>query len=259
MREIGVWSRVYGGSVAQDTTGSALGYDANSETMQSGVQWSLGEHWHLGASAAYEHTSFFGADNSSTIDGNDVLAGATVAYQLGGLVLAAGVNGGYGWYDSKRMVAFGNYGSVASASPNSWHAGVSGRVSYQLGFRNWYLKPWLDLEEIVIGAEGYVESGPAIFRLAVDSERRGNFVATPGLEIGTRSDLGARGILRPFASAGFGVISPDDWQTHARFADSPIGAASGFYRDNAVSQSARTRLAGRRPDPERHLGPQTPV
>ncbi len=213
------WARVLGNQTSQDSTSGSLGYNASSTTTQIAGQKQLAPNWFLGATIAYERSGFSGAQGTSQVIGDGLLAGAVVKYEDGPWLLSGGLDTGYGWYSSSRLVSVGNaFASIAKASPTAWHVGVSGRVAYQIPFERWYMKPSLDLHAAYVGSSAYTESGAAPFNLAVQSAAGGALAATAAIEIGTIIDFGHGGRLRPYASAGMGVLSTDGWTTTARFA-----------------------------------------
>jgi outer membrane autotransporter protein len=151
-----------------------------------------------------------------------------VKYQMGPWLFSAGIDGGYGWYDSSRRILINDFATSASASPSAWNAGLDGRVSYQIPFERWYLRPNLDLHLMGVGSEGYRETGPSHFNLAVQSESDLAFVTNASLEAGTRIDLGPDGVLKPYISLGVsGIAGVDNWAATARFTDASV-STRGF-------------------------------
>ncbi|RDJ19610.1 autotransporter outer membrane beta-barrel domain-containing protein, partial [Bosea caraganae] len=213
-----IWGRGFGNSTVRDTSTDALGYRSSSETLQVGGQWMVAPDWFAGGSLAYENSRLDGAQGTARVTGDSVMAGAVLKYQSGGWLLSGGIDAGYGWYDSRRQVIVGNFAGTAKGSPESWHVGAHGRVSYQMAFERFYLKPSLDLHATYVGSSAYAETGAAPFDLAVDGRRSLALSATAALEIGTSIDLGSYGTLWPYASAGLTLTHADDWEAKARFA-----------------------------------------
>jgi outer membrane autotransporter protein len=194
--------------------------------MQTGAQVRIAPNWFLGGSIAYESSDFRSDGGIAKVNGDSLLLGATLRYQNGPWQLSGAVDFGHGWYDSRRTVQVGSLTQQASANPTAWQAGVHTRVAYQIPFEGWYLQPRLDLHVNHVRSGGYTENGAAPFNLTVDGQSETGFAATPALEVGGRVPLGDGMVLRPYASAGFSVLSNGDWTTTARFAGQ--AASRGF-------------------------------
>jgi outer membrane autotransporter protein len=215
------WARIIGRQTDQNATGDALGYQADAWTMQTGAQVRIAPNWFLGGSIAYESSDFRGDGGIAKVNGDSLLLGTTLRYQSGPWQLSGAVDFGHGWYDSRRTVQVGSLTQQANANPRAWQAGVHTRIAYQIPFEGWYLQPRLDLHVNHVRSGGYTENGAAPFNLTVDGQSETGFAATPALEVGGRVPLGDGMVLRPYASAGFSVLSNGDWTTTARFAGQP--------------------------------------
>jgi len=215
------WARIIGRQTDQNATGDALGYKADAWTMQTGAQVRIAPNWFLGGSIAYESSDFRGDSGIAKVNGDSVLLGATLRYQNGPWQLSGAVDFGHGWYDSRRTVQVGNLTQQANANPTAWQVGAHTRIAYQIPFEGWYLQPRLDLHVNHVRSGGYTENGAAPFNLTVDGQDATGFAATPALEVGGRVPLDGGMVLRPYASAGFSVLSNGDWTTTARFAGQP--------------------------------------
>ncbi len=199
---------------------------ARRRTLQLGAQKEIAQDWFFGVSGAYEINSFHGGEGTSSISGNAVLLGAVLKYQTGPWLFSTAVDGGYGWYDSDRRIDIGNAVSVASGKPTSEHGGIHERVSYQIPFEHFYLKPILDLHATYLHANSYTEHGAAPFNLAVDSESGVTVSGAAMMEIGGKIEL-PKATLRPFASFGVGVMGDSGWAATAHFAEAGMPTA-GF-------------------------------
>ncbi len=220
------WARFTNNDAHQDSTADASGYRSEAQTLQFGAQKEIAKDWFFGVSGAYEISSFDGGEGTSSISGNAVLLGAVLKYQTGPWLLSTAVDGGYGWYDSDRRIDIGNAVSVASGKPTSEHGGIHGRVSYQIPFEHFYLKPILDLHATYLHADSYTEHGAAPFNLAVDSESGVTVSGAAMMEIGGKITL-PKATLRPFASFGVGVMGDSGWAATAHFAEAGMPTA-GF-------------------------------
>jgi outer membrane autotransporter protein len=219
-----VWGRAFGNYTNQDGTGGSLGYQARSWTFQTGIQRRVAQDWFAGA---YQSSQFCGDAGSSKVSGDNLLVGVSLRFQRGSWQLSGGVNLGYGWYNSRRMISAGSFGATAEASPAAWHVGVHSHIAYQVPIYGWYLQPRLDLHLAYVHSGSYTESGATPFNLSVEAEGSALFSAVPAIELGGRIRLSETTVLRPYVSAGVMAMVHEDWAARARFADQP---ASGGFR-----------------------------
>jgi outer membrane autotransporter protein len=198
-----------------------VGYTVDSKLLQFGGQKQLAPGWFLGGSIAYD-SSDYAADNvPAQVDGQGVTLGAVLKRQDGPWILSGAVDAGYGWYDSSRTVSLGTAGTTATASFNGQHAGLHGRIAYQLPQDGWYLKPYLDLHAIWQRTEAYTESGAGALDLSVSRSSATQLVASPMLELGGRFDLGPKLVLKPVLGIGGSFFNKNEWNTQVRFVGSP--------------------------------------
>jgi uncharacterized protein YhjY with autotransporter beta-barrel domain len=238
-----IWGRAFGNSARQGTTANALGYDMTSTMLQVGGQWQFAPNWFAGASLAYETSRLEGSHGIATIDGDNVLAGAALTYQSGGWLLSGAVDGGYGWYDSRRNIVVGSFSDVAEASPTAWHIGFHGRAAYEMALGDWYVTPSASVHAVYAHGNGFTETGASPFNLAVEDQDGFALTAAAAVEVGKRIDLGAYGVLRPFLGAGVSFTTADDWMTKARFTSLP-GVADSFSTASPVPEVLGKLTAG---------------
>jgi outer membrane autotransporter protein len=103
---------------------------------------------------------------------------------------------------------------------------LHGRISYQLPYQSFYLRPSLDLDASHVQLDGYTETGGGEFNLAVGGTDGWVFAATPAVEVGTRIDAGRGTVLRPYLGLGVTLTSGNDWTIESRFAGSAASAGS---------------------------------
>ena len=217
-----VWARARVIDAKQDANTDELGYDANAQAYQLGMEKEVGSDLFLGASAAYEHGKFRDEERTARVRGNVLLAGLGLRYQPGAWELSGAIDGGYGWYTSRRTIAVGSLSDIARAKPNAWQFGAHLRAAYTLDLgTSAYVKPFAEVHAIYVHANGFTETGSSPFNL--DVARQNDFAVTggAGLELGTRIALGGGTVLRPFLSGALEVNGAADWTTQARFASQP--------------------------------------
>jgi outer membrane autotransporter protein len=116
---------------------------------------------------------------------------------------------------------------TSTGKPDAANAGLHGRVSYQLPYKSFYLRPSLDLNANYVSLDDYTESGAGEFNLAVAGSDGWVFTATPAVEIGTRIDTGNGTVLRPYLGVGVSFTSGNDWEIESRFAG--VAASAGSF------------------------------
>lgn len=237
------WGRVVGTEIDQDSTGSQAGYDWTGTTLMVGGQRALQSGWFLGGALGYETSRLSGDGDTTDVDGQAVLASATLKRWYGQWLFAGAIDLGYGWYDSTRSFMVGGAQETASASPNTYNAGLHFRVARQVPFDQWYLQPKLDVGATWMRLDGYTEKGAAPYNLEVDSSDGWIFAASPALRAGRRVDLAGGAVLDVFVSAGASFFNGNDWQTQARFADAPSGTG-GFTSKIDSPSTVGTLSAG---------------
>ena len=234
------WGRVQGADADRNGSGSATGYEWQTLTTQVGGQAELRPDWFLGGTLGYEASEVDGKHDTADVDGDAALAALTLKRQAGPLLLAGGLDFGYGWYDSTRKVEVGATREHAKASPEALSAGLHGRAAYQFAFDRWYLQPQLDLDATYVRTDSYHESGAGAFDLDVDSADKLVFSTTPGLELGARLAMPDGAPLRAYAGIGLSLVSANNWEADARFKDAP--ASAGDFRNEISTPNVLGRL-----------------
>ena len=90
------WARAYGNWTQQDETANSLGYRADAQAFQMGVVHELSPGWSVSGAAAYESTKFRDDDHSARIQGDSLLAGASLKYEDGPFKVSGALDAGYG-------------------------------------------------------------------------------------------------------------------------------------------------------------------
>ncbi len=151
------------------------------------------------------------------------MLGLVLKRQSGQWLFAGAIDAGYGWYDSKRSVAFDT--GTASGSLEGQHAGLHGRIAYSVPLAEWYFKPYVDFEAVYLRTAGYAERGGGPLALNVASSDDAFVAASPMLETGGQVRLDRQTMLMPFVSLGGIFYNRNQWTTQARLAGSSPGVA----------------------------------
>ena len=218
------WMNTTGRFLNRDNTSDNIGYDETVGSFAAGRQLALGPVWRLSVGVGYQHSALNTATNA-TSDSNQIQGGFALKYNPGALLLAAAVNGGYGWYDTTRPMAFGTFAGTAQGKQdiNLFAARLYG--SHVFGSPRLFVKPILSGAATRLGLSGITESGAGSANLRVSGQNETIYSLSPALEAGTQGRLGDQTLVRPYVRAGMTWFSQDNVSTAATFVDSPSSVA----------------------------------
>lgn len=220
------WLRGIGGRLNSNGNAGAGGFDAEATTTQLGGQYEAWDNVFVTASLGYESSTLDADNGLSSADGSVWMGGMGLKYQSGPFLASAMVEGGWGSFDSTRGIVVGEDVFTATGSPDVSNVGLHGRISYQLPYQSFYLRPSLDLDASRVELDGYTETGSGEYNLAVGGTDAWVMAATPAVEIGTRIDAGNGTVLRPYLGLGVTLTSGNDWDIESRFAGAAASAGS---------------------------------
>lgn len=212
------WVRVIGNWSDRAGSSDNVGYNVKSQMVQLGGQKRIGDGWIVGGSAGFEHSRITADDGMGDVDGNGPTVGAVIKRELGNWLISGGIDAGYGDYDSSRAIVFGSTAETASGSFSAWHAGLHSRISLQLPYQAWYVKPYVDLHATYLSTSGYTESGADALNLNVASSHDVIFTAAPMLEVGGRMRFPGVDELRSFVGVGASINNKNEWSATASLA-----------------------------------------
>jgi hypothetical protein len=194
------WGRINSGWVERGATDNDNGYRIRQTTLQFGAQKEFASDWFAAASFSYG----FGNVSSDGMSGtNDTFAGgAALKHILGPWQFAAAIHGGFETTDLRRMT----FVDVASSRPQSAFVAGRLRAAYQVDMRNWYLRPYVDVDVNHVELFGYRERGAGILDLNVFGHSNTSVMVTPSLEIGGRTNLDDA-TLRSYVTLGASFLS----------------------------------------------------
>ncbi|VVE42529.1 outer membrane autotransporter barrel domain-containing protein 8 [Pandoraea horticolens] len=218
-----VWARVIGTRADRFDTADDVGFRSQQVTYQFGAQKEIAHDWFFGGSASYVVTHARSSDRSLDISSDGFRGGLTLKRQMGPWQIALAVLGGYESGTQNRTIDYPGASARATSRPDAFFVGARSRLSYQLNYAAWYVKPYADLDVVYDRNSAYLESGAGVFNLAMQSEGRTTAVLSPAIEVGARLDY--RGVtVRPYLSAGMSFASKGDVSVEASLVQFP-GAA----------------------------------
>ena len=223
------WMNATGRFLNRDATSDNIGYDETVGSFAVGRQLALGSVWHLSVGMGYQHSGLT-TNTNATSNSNQLQGGVALKYNPGALLLAAAVNGGYGWYDTTRPMAFGTFNRTAQGKQdiNLFAARLLG--SHVFGSPRLFVKPILSGAATRLGLSDITEGGAGSANLRVSGQTETIYSVSPALETGTQWRqqipwLGEQTLLRPYVRGGMTWLSRGDVSTVAAFVDSPSSVA----------------------------------
>ena len=223
-------SRSWGRYSGADTRES----DLNGQLFSLGVQKEFSPGW-FAAGAIGRLSSDANADIFS-ISGSATIGSLGVKRQTGKWTLGASLARASGSSDSVRrfaLPALGQHASepdaVLTSKSNIDIWALRGRVSYEFGSGDMYLRPTLDLDVLRAKTSGFEEGLEGnLFRLRAEGDLRTYVVATPHVEIGRKILFGND--VSMWAYADVGVRLAPDADRELNLMHPEVGSAGGSFR-----------------------------
>jgi uncharacterized protein with beta-barrel porin domain len=211
-----VWGRVSGRSFDQGSTFETLGFEETSFQAAGGLQAALGQAWRVGFAGEYERSSLQ-TDTLADSDADRVHGGAVLKFNPGPLLLAAGVSGGQGWYDTDRPISFPGFLAFANSDNDISYINGRLRVAYLLGGNGGYVKPMVDFDATQISMDSFTERGAGGLNLVVQDNNQTVLSASPALEIGTQFSWANGTFVRPYVRGGATFFDDPEFLVQATF------------------------------------------
>lgn len=215
--------------------------DMDSAFWQVGGQSEIRPNLFLGGLLAYK-SDWFNSRDGVSARGSSGQSAVTLKYQAGPLLFSGALFGSVGVYEIERSVVVPGFSAIASSSPDSYIAGVRGRVAYTFGSDELYLRPSIGIDLIHARAEGFSESGAGGLGLRVDEVRHNTAVLMPTVEFGGQLQLANEMVLRSYVSGGVQVRSNDMWKGNSTFKGG--SEDQGFSLDVPIDQYTGRVSAG---------------
>jgi hypothetical protein len=238
-----VWGRVIGSEGDRDASGDSVGYHQSGQVFQLGGQKQVAPDWFVGGSASSDNTSINTSTVADSVEGHGWTVGLVAKHQMGDWLVSAALDAGKMSYDSLRDVQIPGLGGIAHASFDEVHFGLHSRISRQVVFKDWYLKPYIDLHMSHIESGGYTEQGAGALDLKAASSRANVFGASPMLEAGTKFEFTNGMTLQVYGGLGATFYNQSKLGTNMQFADSAPNAG-WFHITSDLPQDRLNSTAG---------------
>ncbi|HYP85304.1 hypothetical protein [Variovorax sp.] len=235
-----VWGRAIANGTDHGTSGDSVGYHQSSQVFQLGGQKEVAPDWFVGASVSADDSSLDTKTVNDTVSGNGWTAGLVAKHQMGDWLVSGAITAGQMSYDSTRSIQFPGMGGTATASYDVSHVGIHSRISRQLAYDTWYLKPYVDLHATHIESGGYTEQGAGPLNLRAAGSNTNVLGASPMLEAGTRFNLSGGMTLQAYAGVGATFYNQGNLGADFQFADSAPGGSSFHVSSDIPSNRIKT-------------------
>jgi hypothetical protein len=209
----------------QISLGGEYASGLNTFTTQVGGQAEFAPGWFVGGTAGYETNWLLSSNKATKAQGDAAFAGLSLQYQTGPWQFGIAVSGLTGSSSTSRYIGIPGFQSTATASPSASAAGIHARAAYTFGEDEFYIRPSLSVDGVLLRADPYTESGAGTLNQAVSGDTQTSVAGTPLVEIGRRLTFDSGLTLRGFVSAGLSVLSIDSFKVNSRFAIAPQDAA----------------------------------
>jgi len=237
------WGRIIASNGDQDAAHNTVGYHQTGQVFQLGGQKEVGTDWFIGGAVSADNSNLDTHAVSDSVDGKGWTAGVVAKRQMGTWLVSTAFEGGQMSYDSKRRAQIGALGGTAHGSFDVSHYGLHSRISDQLAFQSWYLKPYVDLHATRIESDGYTERGAGPFDLRVAHSSNNVLSAAPMVEAGSTFALDGGMTLQLYGAVGATVYNNGRLGADMQLADSSPNAGT-FHVTSDLPQHRFKSTAG---------------
>jgi uncharacterized protein with beta-barrel porin domain len=217
-----VWAQVLGDMSEQSSNASNMGFRSRAGGIRLGAQRSLDNQWSTGFGLGYTQNYL----TSSGLTSNGQFFDASVSLQKkvsdwtfgGSLAFAQGSA-----KNNRLPQLFGNGAAEALSEQYKSDArmsmvGLRFRAAHEFDQKNYYIKPYVDLDLIYSNISGYTESGGAL-ALRANSSSQFNVAVTPMIEFGTDFITDGKRRVKAYAAAGASFLPNNNVSTQMAFAN----------------------------------------
>lgn len=219
-----LWARASVRKTNVETTSSAPGYHETATFFSGGAQVDIGGPWRLGAGIGYETPSLTQSGGGGKSEAERLHVGGVLKYNPGPWLVAASLNGGFGWHESARVVNFAGFSSVAHSESESSFLAARLSTSYLFSLGAAYLKPQLDVAHTWLRRDRYRETGSGGIALDVAAANASVWSVSPALEVGMEQKVAGLGVIRPYVRAGVTWRDTASFTTTAAFVEATQAA-----------------------------------
>lgn len=219
--------RASGAAASHGAVGGFAAYTWRAETFEIGGQTEVRPGLTLSGALAYEDGRMADSDHPSQSNTQTGMGLVGLRYRNGPWTFEGVLDGAAGSDSAERSISLPSPATM-SANTTAFNVGGHLRGAYTLPFDAFYIEPEVMLEAIHVGLSGYTETGTSPFNLRVSAIGSTIFVATPGVRVGSRFQLGPAASAEVYAGAGLSLFTGNAIDVSARFASVP-GSAGGFH------------------------------
>ncbi len=195
-----LWAQAAKGE--QNYTGNTenFAYNEQSYRFAGGGQWDVSNNRYLGIAGSFENTTTGSGLNASS-DGLRPQLGAVLKHIKDGTKLAGSLIGGFGVYDTNRVVNIANLGGITDATQQIRYVSSNVNLSHVFNFGDSYLLPSLDGSAVYMHQRTFTETGGGLTNLTIADRSQVYWSIAPSIEVGGEVEL-TRSVLRARAKVG---------------------------------------------------------
>jgi uncharacterized protein with beta-barrel porin domain len=214
-----LWVRARARFADFDRTSNNIGAHGTTGSFSAGGQVAIAPDWRLGFAAAYDSVSL--TSGVATSEGDRGNVGGIIKYNPGPVLLAAGITGGWGSYNTDRTMAFGGFSGTAHGKDDIDYVSGQLHAAYLVQREDYYVKPLVDAAITNVSLNGFKESGGGGAALAVSGTSDTVVSISPGVEVGTEMNIHDFATVRPFVRVGLTWQDTDHFLLSTGFSDAP--------------------------------------
>lgn len=226
------WVRLYGRDLERNPHGSGPNYSETVTGLSMGAQFELSADTWLGLAADYESGVLSFDQGSGTV--SRTMAGAVLKQDLGGLMLAASIEGGTFSSTQERWFDAGSDLVTATSDPDGNYLSAHVRANQRFSFGSTFIDPTIDFGATRIHQNGYSEQGAGGYGMAVSDLEQTVYSVNPFVNFGRAIDLNGMAGQTLFRAGMLGLFG-DTPAVQASFLGAGSDGPTFLMQDDPVS------------------------
>ena len=225
------WARLTGSIAEQSANSSNSGYHVTAGGIRLGAQKALRDQWATGFSLGYANNYL--TSTGLTSNGSFFDASLSAQKEFNNWSFGGSLGLAYGWFDNNRSLNLGANGAAAAmsdlytSSSDMMMVGLRLRAAYEYEQKDYFIKPYVDLDLMYSHTSGYTESGSGALAIKANASNQFNVAISPMVEFGTDLVTDGKRRIKAYASVGATFVPNNSVATQMAFANGVPG--SGTY------------------------------
>jgi outer membrane autotransporter protein len=221
-RRWGAWANVFGQWTSQDADDGFVGYDSDTYGVVLGMDYALSENWLAGASFGYSTNDISFDENAGDGDIDSYFGSLYTGWYADAFYLESVLTYGSQEFDNKRNVVVGATRLTAHSDHDGNLYSAYLGSGYNFGDAIWQIGPFVSLEYLYLGEDGFEEKGAGVLNLIVDDRQTDALISQLGVRAARYFDTGLGALVPELSLAWLYDFDIDD-----RVITSSFAGASG--------------------------------